>query len=55
MGTLAVLDGTGQELRWLGAVGAAPHTVVPSHALGRAYMVLSGSNALGVFDWPPRR
>jgi YVTN family beta-propeller protein len=53
MGTLAVLDGTGQELRWLGAVGAAPHTVVASRALGRAYIVLSGQNALGVLDWPP--
>jgi YVTN family beta-propeller protein len=53
MGTLALLDGTGQDLRWLGAVGVAPHTVVPSRALGRAYVVLSGQNGLGVLDWPP--
>ncbi len=53
LGTLAVLDGSGQELRWLGAVGAAPHSIVVSRALGRAYVVMSGANALAVLDWPP--
>jgi len=53
LGTLALLDGTGQDLRWLGAVGPAPHTLMASRALGRAYVVISGTNALAVLDWPP--
>jgi YVTN family beta-propeller protein len=53
LGTLSVLDETGQQVRWQGVVGPAPHTVVPVRALGRAYVVLSGLNALGVLEWPP--
>ncbi|HEY7062459.1 MAG TPA: YncE family protein [Chloroflexota bacterium] len=52
LGLLSVLDGTGQEIRWQGAVGAGPHTIVPSRALGRAYVVISATNTLGVLDWP---
>jgi len=54
LNTLTVLDGAGQEVRWQGVIGQAPHTVVPVRALGRAYVVLSGPNALAVLDWPPR-
>jgi YVTN family beta-propeller protein len=53
-GTLAVLDPSGQEVRWQGMLGAAPHTVVAVPALGRAYVVLSGPDSLAVLDWPPR-
>jgi DNA-binding beta-propeller fold protein YncE len=52
-GTLAVLDPTGREMKWQGQVGAAPHGLVASRALGRAYVVLSGPNSLAVLDWPP--
>jgi YVTN family beta-propeller protein len=54
LGTLSVLDETGQQVRWQGVVGPAPHTVVPVRALGRAYVILSGQNALAVMEWPPR-
>jgi DNA-binding beta-propeller fold protein YncE len=52
-GTLAVLHPTGREMKWQGQVGAAPHGLVASRALGRAYVVLSGPNSLAVLDWPP--
>ena len=52
-GTLAVLEGPGQELRWLGAVVAASHSVLASRGLARAYMVVSGRNLLAVLDWSP--
>jgi YVTN family beta-propeller protein len=54
LGTLSILDESGQQVRWQGVVGSAPHTVVPVRALGRAYVVLSGLNALAVVEWPPR-
>jgi len=54
LNTLTVLDGAGQVVKWQGVIGPAPHTIVPVRALGRAYVVLSGQNALGVLDWPPR-
>ena len=54
-GTLAVLDPAGREMKWQGQVGAAPHGVVASRALGRAYVVLSGLDSLAVLDWPPAR
>jgi YVTN family beta-propeller protein len=54
LGTLSVLDETGQQVRWQGVIGPAPHTIVPVPGLGRAYVILSGQNALGVLEWPPR-
>ena len=54
LGTLSVLDENGQQVRWQGVVGPAPHTVVPVRGLGRAYVILSGQNALAVMEWPPR-
>jgi len=49
----AVLDSTGRAMKWQGQVGEAPHGLVASRALGRAYVVLSGPNSLAVLDWPP--
>jgi YVTN family beta-propeller protein len=54
LGTLSVLDENGQQVRWQGVVGPAPHTVVPARGLGRAYVILSGQDALAVLEWPPR-
>src|SRR5262249_1326035 len=51
-GTLAVLDGAGQQVKWFAVVGGAPHAVVPSRARGRLYLVLGGTQSLGVLSWP---
>ncbi len=52
-GTLTVLDADSQTVRWEATVGAAPHGVVISRTLGRAYVVLGGSNSLAILDWQP--
>ncbi len=52
-GTLTLLDPTGQQVRWEAALGVAPHTVVPSRTLGRAYVVLGGASSLAILAWPP--
>ena len=52
LGTLAVLDGSGQAVRW--SRQWAPRRMGSSSAgLGRAYIVVSGGNSLAVLDWPP--
>jgi DNA-binding beta-propeller fold protein YncE len=48
-----VLDADSQTVQWEATVGAAPHGVVVSRTLGRAYVVLGGSNSLAILDWPP--
>lgn len=52
-GTLAILDAEGRDVRWEWAVGAAPHAVYASRALGRAVVVLGGDDSLAVLAWPP--